>query len=110
MTHKIAVIGLPFDLWRVIAKGHAHTMEEMEAGKLALGIIAQQVATQSFHANCGTPAFTTRPSITYKDHFELVVTCDCGEELTVVDGLSQGVLDPVGEQGAFIPNSKQDHN
>ena len=103
MSHKIGVVGMPFDLWRVIVKGHIQTIEELEAGKLALGVIAQQLAAQSFHANCGAPAFTTRPSVRHKDHYELIVTCDCGEELTIIDGIISEVLDPVGRQGAFVP-------
>lgn len=103
MTHKFGVIAMPFAMWRIIARGHVHSPEEYEAAMKAQQIIAQQVATQSFHANCGSPSFITRSSRQHPDSFELVVTCDCGEELTVIDGLDKGSLEAVGESGAFQP-------
>ena len=106
MTHrKIAIVGMPFDMFRILARGHAHNPDEFELGLQAKHVMAQQLASQSFHANCGTPTFTTRPSRAHKERFELVVTCDCGEELTIIDGLTKESLEPVGEHGAFVPNT-----
>ena len=105
MTHKFGVIAMPFDMWRLIARGHVHTAQEYEVAKQAQQIIAQQVASQAFHANCGSPVFTIRPSHHHEGTFQLVVTCDCGEELTIIDGLDKAMLKPVGEHGAFVPNT-----
>jgi hypothetical protein len=103
MAHKFGVIGLPFNMWRLIVQGHVHSAEEMESVKKAQAIIAQQMMTQSLHANCGSPSFSTRSSHNYQDHFEMVVTCDCGEELTVIDGVKKEALAPVSKTGAYIP-------
>ena len=107
MSHKFGVIALPFEMWRLFTPGNITTHEEVAIARQAQHIVAQQIASQSLHANCGTPAFTTRKSRNYQDLFELVGTCDCGEELTIIDGLDKDVLVPIGVRGALQPTKLQ---
>ena len=105
--HKIGVVGMPFQMWRILAKGTIATPSDLEIGKMALNVIGQQIDVQSFHAHCGYPVFTTRPSHVHSNLFELVATCDCGEILSILDALHEKVLQPIGEHGAFVPTDHQ---
>ena len=101
--HKIGVIGMPFQMWRILSQDNITTPSELKVGRIALNVISQQIDVQSFHAHCGYPVFTTRPSRIHNNLFELVSTCDCGEEISILDGLHKDTLRPIGKQGAFVP-------
>ena len=107
MSHKFGVIAMPFEMWRLLTPGNITSHEQMAIARQAQHIVAQQIASQSLHANCGSPAFTTRGSRQHQDLFELVATCDCGEELTIIDGLDKDALVPIGVRGALQPIKHQ---